>query len=74
MVRAPARRPPAVTAPAGLVAVDLVLVASAVGLIVHGLSERVAEDLQRAREQRLASTIERERARMVRRVEWGEHG
>lgn len=61
-------------APVGLVVADVVLVGAAVGLIVRGLSARIDEDLQRARDVRLQQAVERERARMVRRVEWGEHG
>lgn len=61
-------------APIGLVVTDVVLVAGCVGLIVHGLNVRIAEDLQRARDVRAVAALERDRARMVRRVEWGEHG
>lgn len=61
-------------APAAVVVPDVVLACAAVGLIVRGLSARIDEDLQRARDVRLQQSVERERARMVRRVEWGEHG
>lgn len=56
-------------APTGLAVTDVVLVAGCVGLIVHGLNVRIAEDLARARDVRLRAALDRDRARLVRRVE-----
>lgn len=54
-----------------IVVVDVVLLAGAVGSLVYGYSARIAEDVARSRDLRQRVLLERERARMVRRVEWG---